>query len=179
MSTNKPELKRRYDLTAHMYDRRYEEIQRKKYQVLAESLPHANRALDVGCGTGMFLSLLARKVKFIVGIDMSAEMLQIARKRAAGAALVQADADHLPFAGESFDVIVSVTLLQNMPDPAFAVREFARVLRPGGIAMMTSLKHKHSPQQLVAWAATANLKPLKAWKMQNGEDVICIARRER
>lgn len=178
MSLHKPELKRRYDLTAHMYDQRYEEIQRKKYQVLAKNLQHANRALDVGCGTGMFLSLLSQKTKFIVGIDMSAEMLQIAKKRMTGAALVQADADHLPFVGESFDVIVSVTLLQNMPNPALTVREFARVLRPGGIAMMTSLKHKHSPKQLMAWATAANLKPLKAWEMQDGEDVICIARRE-
>ncbi|MDI6820153.1 MAG: class I SAM-dependent methyltransferase [Candidatus Hodarchaeaceae archaeon] len=178
MPLHKPELKRRYDLTAYMYDQRYGEIQRKKYQVLAKNLPRANRALDVGCGTGMFLSLLSQKAKFIVGIDMSAEMLQIARKRAAGAALVQADADNLPFADGSFDVIVSVTLLQNMPDPAFTVREFARVLRPAGIAMMTSLKHKHSPQQLMAWTTAANLKPLKAWEMQNGEDVICIARRE-
>jgi len=178
MSARKHEIRRRYDLTAYMYDRRYREIQREKYEIVLANIASANRILDLGCGTGMLLASLEKKAKLAVGVDMSAEMLGAARKHAAKAALVLADADHLPFADESFDAVVSVTLLQNMPDPERTVRELARVLRPNGKAIITSLKRKHSLEQLTAWAIAANLKPLEIGEMSKGEDIICVARRD-
>jgi ubiquinone/menaquinone biosynthesis C-methylase UbiE len=161
-----------------MYDKRYREIQRRKYEAVLANIPRTNKILDIGCGTGMLLSLLGGRAELVIGIDFSPEMLQKARRRATGAPLVLADADHLPFIDGSFDVVVSITLLQNMPNPAATLREFARVLKSNGTAIITSLKYKHSPQQLAAWAASANLKPLKVGGTSNGEDVICIARRE-
>lgn len=121
---------------------------------------------------------LKKRAKLVVGVDFSAEMLQKAKRRVASAALVQADADHLPFADASFDAVVSVTLLQNMPDPAATVREIARVLGPKCTAVITSLKRKHSQEQLEAWAGAANLKPLRVGEISNSEDIICVARRE-
>lgn len=177
MSTRKRELKRRYDLTAYMYDRRYRKIQREKYETVLANVTRVDRILDLGCGTGMLLSPLERRAKFVVGVDMSAEMLRTAKKRATGTPLVLADADHLPFADGSFDIAVSVTLLQNMPDPGKTVCELARVLRSDGKAIITSLKHKHSPEQLAAWATAANLEPLKVGEISGSEDVICVARR--
>jgi len=177
MSARKHDLRRRYDLTAYMYDRRYREIQREKYETVLANVTSVDRVLDLGCGTGMLLSPLEKKARLVVGVDMSAEMLREAKKRAAGAPLVLADADHLPFADGSFDMVVSVTLLQNMPDPSKTVRELARVLRSDGKAIITSLKHKHSPEQLAAWAAAANLQPLKVGEISGSEDVICVARR--
>jgi len=177
MSTRKRELKRRYDLTAYMYDRRYRKIQQEKYKTVLANITHVDRILDLGCGTGMLLSPLERRAKLVVGVDMSAEMLRTAKKRAGRALLILADADHLPFADGSFDMVVSVTLLQNMPDPGKTVRELARVLRSDGKAIITSLKHKHSPKQLKAWAAAADLEPLRVWEISSSEDVICVARR--
>ena len=177
MSARKHDLRRRYDLTAYMYDRRYREIQREKYETVLANVTSVDRVLDLGCGTGMLLSPLEKKARLVVGVDMSAEMLREAKKRAAGAPLVLADADHLPFADGSFDMVVSVTLLQNMPDPGKTVRELARVLRSDGKAIITSLKHKHSPEQLAAWATAANLEPLKVGEISGSEDVICVARR--
>lgn len=178
MSARKRELRRRYDLTAYMYDRRYREIQQEKYEIVLANIASANRILDLGCGTGMLLASLEKRAEFTVGVDMSAQMLGAARKRAAKAALVLADADHLPFADESFDAVVSVTLLQNMPDPERTVRELARVLRPNGKAIITSLKRKHSLEQLTAWAIAANLKPLEIGEISKGEDIICVAKRD-
>jgi len=176
MSIRKRELKRRYDMTAHFYDRRYGEIQRGKYDVVLANIPNADRILDVGCGTGMLLGPLGERARLVVGVDMSVKMLRAAKKRAPSAFLVLADADHLPFADGSFDVTVSVSLLQNMPDPSKTVREVARVLQPNGIAIITSLKRKHSQRQLATWASDANLEPLKTWEILDSEDIICIAR---
>jgi len=177
MSARKRELKRRYDRTAYIYDRRYREIQREKYKTVLANVTRVDRILDLGCGTGMLLSPLKRRARLVVGIDMSAEMLRAAKKRAAGAPLLLADADHLPFADGSFDMVVSVTLLQNMPDPGKTVRELARVLRSDGKAIITSLKHKHSPEQLAAWTDAADLEPLKIGEIPDSEDIICVAKR--
>lgn len=176
MSARKRELKRRYDLTAYMYDRRYREIQREKYEIVLTNVTRVDRILDLGCGTGMLLGPLGERARLVVGVDMSAKMLRVAKKRATGASLVLADADHLPFADSSFDIVVSVTLLQNMPNPGKTVRELARVLRSNGKAIITSLKHKHSPEQLTAWATAANLEPLKVGEISGSEDVVCVAR---
>ncbi len=176
MVARKLELRRRYGETASMYERRYEQIQREKYEIVTENLPQVSKVLDLGCGTGMLLNELARRSGFVVGIDSSPEMLELARKRRGNAALVLADADHLPFADRSFDAVVSVTLLQNMPSPAATVREIARVTKPEGIVIMTTLKHKHSLGELERWIRTAGFKPLSSGGVGR-EDVFCIARR--
>lgn len=176
MAARKLELKRRYGETAPVYERRYEQIQREKYEIVTENLSRAGKVLDLGCGTGMLLSELARRSGFAVGIDSSLEMLELARKRRGNAALVLADADHLPFADRSFDAVVSVTLLQNMPNPAATVKEVARVTKPEGVLIITTLKHKHSLRELEHWIRAAGFKPLSLGEAGR-EDVFCVARR--
>ena len=178
MNERKRELRRRYDSTAGRYDRRYEEIQSRKYEAVAPHIPKTGRILDVGCGTGLFLPSLAERAQLVVGVDLSAEMLRGVRERAGAAELVQADADHLPFPDRSFDAVVAITLLQNMPDPERTVRELARVMRPGGTLIVTSLRHKHTAEQLEEWASSAKLKPMRAGRIPDSEDVMCVARRE-
>jgi ubiquinone/menaquinone biosynthesis C-methylase UbiE len=176
MAERKLDIKRRYDLTAEIYDERYTRIQREKYEVVKKYLSkRVARILDLGCGTGMFLEELAERNEIVIGVDSSMKMLDIARKRASGASLVCADADHLPFKDRSFDVVVSVTLLQNVPEPVVTMKEIARVLKPKGIAIVTSLKRKHSPEKLADWASSAGLKPIIAEEISDDEDVICVA----
>ncbi len=176
MAARKLELKRRYGETASMYERRYKQIQREKYEIVTKNLPRVSKILDLGCGTGMLLSELARRSGFVVGIDSSPGMLELARKRGGGAALVLADADHLPFVNCSFDAVISVTLLQNMPNPAATVREVARVAKQGGIMILTTLKRKHSLGELEYWIRAAGFKQLSSGEVGR-EDVFCIARR--
>jgi len=176
MAERKLDIRRRYDSTADIYDERYAGIQREKYEVVKKYLPkRAARILDVGCGTGMFLGELAKRGKVVVGIDSSARILGIARKRAGWASLVCADADHLPFEDRSFDVVVSVTLLQNVPEPVATMKEIARVLKSGGTAIVTSLKRKHSPEQLADWASSAGMKPVIAEEISSSEDVMLVS----
>jgi ubiquinone/menaquinone biosynthesis C-methylase UbiE len=177
MVTRKLELRRRYDETAGFYDRRYKEIQCAKYRTIMKNLPDGRkRILDLGCGTGMFLNELSTRAKFVVGVDASLEMLKLARGRVRKARLVQADADSLPFADRSFDFVVSITLLQNMPDPAATVREVARILRPSGVAVLTVLKRKYSREELEKWVKHAGMKLVGSGEIEGSEDVFCIAR---
>jgi ubiquinone/menaquinone biosynthesis C-methylase UbiE len=93
-------------------------------------------ALDVGCGTG-FLSLeLAARGHRVTGIDFAPEMLALAKGKAAeaGAAIrfEEADAEQLPFAAASFDLVMTRHVLWTLPHPEAAIGEWIRVLRPGG-----------------------------------------------
>src|SRR5229473_307305 len=93
-------------------------------------------ALDAGCGTG-FLSLeLASRGHRVTGVDFAPAMLAEARRKGAeqGAAIrfEEADAEQLPFASGSFDLVVSRHVLWTLPHPEAAVDEWIRVLRSGG-----------------------------------------------
>jgi ubiquinone/menaquinone biosynthesis C-methylase UbiE len=98
-----------------------------------------NRILDVGCGTGEVELRLARlripQVTFI-GIDRVIDRALVAERTTDGhnlrASFGAADACHLPFADRTFDSTFCVAVLQHIADIGEAVREFARVTRPGG-----------------------------------------------
>jgi SAM-dependent methyltransferase len=93
-------------------------------------------ALDVGCGTG-FLSLeLAARGHRVTGIDFAPEMLALAKDKAAAAGAAirfeEADAENLPFAPASFDLVITRHVLWTLPHPEAAITEWIRVLKPGG-----------------------------------------------
>jgi SAM-dependent methyltransferase len=95
-------------------------------------------AIDVGCGAGLTLQRLAarREIGQVIGIDPSPEALDRARRL--GHRVVEASATDLPFAAESFDVATCLDVIQHLPDGglASATQELARVLRPGGLAIV-------------------------------------------
>ncbi|KXB00604.1 hypothetical protein AKJ42_00055 [candidate division MSBL1 archaeon SCGC-AAA261C02] len=172
----KRELKNRYDETADIYNERYRKIQRKKFQAVRNHLQGADRVLDVGCGTGLFLNEFSKISGRVVGVDFSLGMLRKTEKTN-GISLVCADADKLPFRDESFNVVISLTLLQNMPDPQHTVREMGRVVVEDGLVLLTTLEKKHSISQLEEWVSSANLKPMRIGRIPDSEDILCVARR--
>jgi SAM-dependent methyltransferase len=91
--------------------------------------PGPGRCLDVGCGTGLATEALVELGWTAVGVDVSDDMLEVARAR--GVETVQASGDELPFADASFDAAISVWTHTDVDDFAATVREVARVLRPG------------------------------------------------
>lgn len=101
------------------------------------------RLLDVGFGTGLSLPHYPASVE-VVGVDLSLPMLRHAEPAAGRrpAALVQADAERLPFADRSFDSVVFNLCLCTIPDPEAAIRDALRVARPG--APMVFLEHVRS-----------------------------------
>lgn|SRR5690554_357023 len=86
--------------------------------------------LEVGCGTGLIMNRIAGRTKRTVGIDISHGMLQQAAAR--GLDVAQADVTALPFEDNSFDVVYSFKVLAHVRDIDTAMREMARVTRPGG-----------------------------------------------
>jgi SAM-dependent methyltransferase len=96
------------------------------------------RVLDLGCGHGMAAVVLARRGAHVTALDLSFGYLDEARRRAeanqTAITFVQADAEHLPFADDSFDRVWGNAVLHHL-DLNKAARELCRVLRPGGIAV--------------------------------------------
>ena len=90
----------------------------------------ADRVLELGCGTGVLLADLKQKYRFVVGFDVSREMMQAAWKL--GALLVAGDGSTLPFGRASFDLVICRGVLHHVPDRRAALAEIHRVLRPGG-----------------------------------------------
>jgi ubiquinone/menaquinone biosynthesis C-methylase UbiE len=86
--------------------------------------------LEVGCGTGLILHRAAQFARTATGIDLSGGMLAKAAER--GLSVAQASATALPIATASVDVAYSFKVLAHIPDIAGAMREMARVVRPGG-----------------------------------------------
>ena len=131
--------RRQYDRWAVVYDWVWSGYIRATTEaLLAEAhLAPGERVLNVGCGTGGFEArvLAERPGQSITGVDLAEKMLAAARRKtqgAPGARFVQADAHDLPFADDSFDAVVSASTLHYLADPAAALSEGARVVRPGG-----------------------------------------------
>lgn len=106
-------------------------------------------ALDVMTGTGGVALALTGQVRagqmgtgpgggYVVGLDLSAGMVEAARRRVPGARFVVGDAARLPFPDGSFDVVVCASGLFFVPDMDAALREWRRVVRPGGSVVFSS-----------------------------------------
>lgn len=122
----------------------YRALHRHVTGSLACALPPAPvRVLDAGCGTGGLLRRLraARPAWVLTGLDFSPRACELARERTGGE-IVQGSIAALPFADATFDAVVSCDVVCQVADPARAGREFHRVLRPGGMVVLTMPAHQ-------------------------------------
>lgn len=134
-------IRREYAALAERYDRRWAEYNRRSLELLRPYLADydVGTLLDLGCGTANLVPALSEwgtRVERYAGADLSPEMLLAAAPRASAApfpaALFAADAAALPLRDASFDTVVSASTLHDWADPAGALAEARRVLRPGG-----------------------------------------------
>ena len=98
----------------------------------ASSLQPGERCLDLAAGTGVSTEELARSGAYVVGVDLSLGMLAVGRRARPAVPLLAGDALALPFADATFDAVTISFGLRNVVDTAAALREMARVTRPGG-----------------------------------------------
>jgi SAM-dependent methyltransferase len=136
----------RYDRIAEGYAAHWSPVHRAATlrlldEVAADASDGPRRLLDVGCGTGVLAAAAATRWPELEvdGVDLSAGMLAVAARTLAAAGdaggrvhLAHAPADRLPFDDGAFDIVVTAFVLQLVPSRPRALREFRRVLRPGG-----------------------------------------------
>ncbi len=118
-------------------------------------LGEGTRALELGCGAGTYVRLLAKRGYPVVGLDYSLPSLH----RAVAADLSQAgryvagDASRLPFQDRSFRAVTCIGVLQALEGPETALGEIARILEPGGVAVVETLN---------PWGVLATLRRISA-----------------
>jgi demethylmenaquinone methyltransferase/2-methoxy-6-polyprenyl-1,4-benzoquinol methylase len=111
----------------------------------ALDLKPGEKVLDLGAGTGISTVDLGRSGAFAVGADISLGMLGVGRRIRPQVPLVAGDALALPFADASFDAVTISFALRNVSDTAAALREMARVTRPGGRLVVCEFAHPTVP----------------------------------
>ena len=94
------------------------------------------KLLDLGCGTGKMLKLL-RQFGNTTGVDSSPKAIAYCKEKGAGKVIL-GEATKLPFRKESFDVVTAMELVEHIEDDAGALREWFRVLKPGGVLFLTA-----------------------------------------
>lgn len=105
--------------------------------VKASGAGPGKRVLDLCCGHGAGTTALLAVGAEVTGLDFSPAMLRAARSRAGAAEFVEGDAQAMPFPDASFEAVVCSFGIMHIPDQPKALREVHRVLRPGGILVMT------------------------------------------
>jgi len=158
---DKHAARRAFDAAAASYDR-VAVLQREIGQRMLERLGYIRlaprRVLDLGCGTGLALDGLARRYRRaeIVALDFAPNMLRQARRRGHWLnrpRVVCADAERLPLADDSVDLIFSNATLQWVNDLDATFRELLRVLRPGGLLLFSTFGPDTLAELRAAWAA--------------------------
>ncbi len=139
------DVKKIYDVTAERYDERHDNPRTAEMRKVEERLIKkfsSAPALDIGCGTGQHLKHAG------VGVDISAEMLREAKKKC-HALLVQSRAEELPFRDNSFSTVLCIFAVLNLCDYGKAVKEIHRVLKKGGVAIVSTTSiWDHSKESL-------------------------------
>lgn len=169
-----------YDQVAAVYDFQYSEEQEAKMHAALCNLVlrPADLALDMGCGTGLLFSHIARNVEMVVGVDISRGILKRAKARTrqhSNVAIVRADVDFAPFPGGIFDMVFALTLLQNLPEPLLTLREMKRVSRLEAPIVVTGLKKTFSRSRFVQLLeqATLRIDVIKASQPLKGHVAVC------
>ena len=144
----------RFDRTAHRYA---DEARTRDYSQLVDwCLPEAgDSALDVAAGPGFLSAALLSHVARAVALDESEALLGHAPD---GVERVPGDADALPFADGSFDIVTCVHSLHHVPHPDTALAEMARVLAPGGRLVVQDYLADPDPEQAREWDEIERLR---------------------
>ena len=177
------------DVSRELYGERY------AGEALASLLPAGLVAADIGCGTGVFAGMLAPIASTVIGIDREPTMLEAAQARLGlfgNVQLVQGEVEDLPLDSASVDLAVLGLVLHHLEHPLRAIREVARVLKPGGRALIVDMQlHRReefrlemghfwlgfSSDQLAAWCSEAGLefvghRPLPSSPQARGPEIF-------
>lgn len=159
-----------YDLYAQNYDAKtahLDSFEKGKLIPLLGKIENKS-IIDLGCGTGRLIAQIKRRFPNqkaqIIAVDISDEMLKITKRKFHDVDCVNADATNLPFPDNSFDIAIAAFLIIHLRDLTKVFDEIYRILRPGGIFILTNINQRKPP----------TLKPpkYKISKLDEKEDII-------
>jgi 2-polyprenyl-3-methyl-5-hydroxy-6-metoxy-1,4-benzoquinol methylase len=131
------------------------------HRFLLEQVPaRCTEALDIGCGAGQFARLLASRAEHVLALDLSPQMIRLARERSTGFASIDfeaADVLSRSFSPEQFDYIVSVAALHHMPMEAILLKMKKALAKGGTLAVLDIYKARFSDLFVNLVAIPANL----------------------
>ena len=134
--------KENYNLIAEEFSRTRTEVW-PELKFLFDYVKNNDKVLDLGCGNARYFEFLKDKQIEYIGVDNSEELIKIARKRYPQTKFQNADALKLPFPDNYFDKIYSIAVFHHIPSQELRMRflkEAKRVLKPGGIFILTAWK---------------------------------------
>jgi len=161
-----PTIEEEFELWGEYHQHRHE----MRYDLVAGAvrrhLPRGGAVLDVGCGSVLVADRLTDVAARYVGIDFGGHHVAYASEKLAArhaslwGAVGRGDAERLPFRDASFDVVVMSEVIEHLMRPELAVWEVSRVLRPGGVFVMTTNNASEVPlrsplSHLLAWLEKA------------------------
>jgi demethylmenaquinone methyltransferase/2-methoxy-6-polyprenyl-1,4-benzoquinol methylase len=159
-------IARSYDLNNRLHSF-FQDQRWRRAAVAAAGVAPGARVLDVACGTGDLSEAFADARAAVTGVDFTPEMLDVARHKGAaraGSARVtyaRGDAMALEFPDASFDVVSIAFGIRNVAEPTRALREFRRVLRPGG--RLVVLEFAEPANALVRWGSNLYTRRIMPW----------------
>jgi len=142
MTDQRERVREAYDDLAETYvaERSDEPPEAALLAEVRSRLSGGSRVLDAGCGQGTPVASALTPTHDVVGLDFSAEQLGLAADVVPRAALVQGDMTEIGFDADSFDAVCAYHSIIHVPVPdhSTVIGEFARVLRPGGVLLLSS-----------------------------------------
>lgn len=140
--------KKGYDKYASFYDKKTVFLDSFEQRVIGKMLRcvKGRKILDAGCGTGRLIDKLLASGANVAAIDISPEMLRIAKKKFQNVKFVEGDVENLPFEDECFDIVIASFLIVHLKNPQKFFDEAYRVLKPGGIFIVTNINQRKAPK---------------------------------
>ncbi|WP_193222191.1 class I SAM-dependent methyltransferase [Alkalilimnicola sp. S0819] len=167
-----PKWKRMYDVPTESLEEENFRLRRDyTLDLIGARYSPAARIVDVGCGTGPVVAGLWERGYRALGLDCAPDMLALGRQRLVAlggdpALLAEGDVTALPYEEGSVDCVVCLGVISYVPDPQRALREIYRVLRPGGLALV-SFRNRFNP---VLWDPVALTRYLVRRLLGRGDD---------
>ena len=139
-------------------------------------------AVDLGTGTGFVAAALARRAKRLIGIDVSNEMIKVARKKLEDEDIRNVDmivgsAEQIPLKSDSVELVVGNMVLHHIPEPQAAFAEMHRILKKGGKLVLTDLdKHGYEwfrKEMADLWLGFER-EEIRRWMRQTGFSALKV-----
>lgn len=137
-----------YDKYAPFYDASNSFLDSFERYDLFEMLGEVSgkKVLDLGCGTGRMTANLVKFGGEVTGLDVSPGMIEVAKKNLRSTEFVVGDCENLPFGDASFDMVVATFLIVHLKEMRKCFDEVYRVLKPGGIFLVTNVNQRKEPK---------------------------------